>query len=216
MKEVSVAQAAAHLDVSEHEIRRRLSVGALRGEKLSGVWLVDPTSLGAVSKRRGRPLSRDSAWDLALLLDGDALESVGPVRRHRARQRGEALRDQTAPLPLVRAWMANRADVHRLTAFDPSRVLGDPRVYPSGVNDPRSFMSAAGVADGYVRAEDVDAVIRDLILAPAVEEANVVLRVVEELPPEIPWLMVVADLADGGPREAQQAEALMQKELREG
>lgn len=213
MVSVSVRTAAQHLGISEQEVRRRLAVGRVRGDKVSGVWLVDLGSLPSVPANRGRPLDAASAWALAAAADGRSLECLSAIRRHRSLRRLARLAETPNPLPMVRSWMAQRAERLRLSASDLDGVRADRRVIPSGVSDPRSGISAPGVVEGYVLRRDLEQVKRDHLLVPAEDRANVLLGVVEELPESLPWLIVVADLADGGPREAQQAENLIAERL---
>lgn len=110
--------------------------------------------------------------------------------------------------------MAQRAAALRLSASELDEVREDPRVVPSGVSDHRSGMSAADLVEGYVLEGDLDAVVRDHLLVPAGSaRANVLLRVADRLPARLPWLMIAADLADSGPREAQQAESMISERL---
>ena len=216
MNSVSVRTAAQHLDVSEQEVRRQLAVGRVRGEKVSGVWLVDPGSLPSVPANRGRPLDTASAWALAAAADGDgrSLDHLSAVQRHRSLRRLAKLAGSPDPLPLVRSWMARRAEKLRLSAADLDGVRADRRVVLSGVSDPRSGISALDIVEGYVLHGDIEQLKREHLLVPAdVGRANVLLGLLAELPEPLPWLMVVADLADGGPREAQQAENLIAERL---
>lgn len=217
MSGVSVRTAAQHLGISEQEVRRRLVAGRMRGEKVSGVWLIDPGSLPTVPANRGRPLDAASAWALAAAADGQSLDRLSAVQRHRSLRRLAKLAESPDPLPLVRSWMAQRADKLRLSAADLDGVRADRRVVLSGVSDPRSGIFAPDTVEGYVLRGDVEQLRREHLLVPADSgRANVLLRVVTELPEPLPWLIVVADLADGGPREAQQAENLLAERLQDG
>lgn len=214
MASVSVRAAAQHLGVSEQEVRRQLAGGRLRGDKISGVWLVDPGSLPSVPTNRGRPLDTVSAWALAAAADGQPLDRLSAVQRHRSLRRLAKLAESPDPLPLVRSWMAQRADTLRLSAAGLDGVRADRRIVPSGVSDPRSGIFAPDTVEGYVLHGDIEQLRREHLLVPADSgRANVLLRAVAELPEPLPWLIVVADLADGGPREAQQAENLLAERL---
>lgn len=214
MVNVGVGEVARHLGLSEQEVRRRLNNGSLRGEKFGGVWLVDPSSIPSAPRSRGRPLSRESAWALASMASGLPLDHLDPVHRHRSRKRWEALVGSTNPIPLIRSWLRSRADNLRLSGVDVDQVRDDPRIYLSGVSHPSAGISAPDIVEGYVLRSDVDQLRNDHLLAPG-GRVNVVLSVVDDLPAQLPWLMVVADLADGGPRELQQAEILVAKMIKE-
>jgi len=96
-------------------------------------------------------------------------------------------------------------------------VRVDPRIVLSGVSDHRSGISAPDLVEGYVLQRNIEEVIRDHLLVPAgSSRANVLLRVADTLPERLPWLIVAADLADGGPREAQQSENLISERLGHG
>ncbi|HMO10198.1 MAG TPA: hypothetical protein PKB06_01540 [Actinotalea sp.] len=72
-------------------------------------------------------------------------------------------------------------------------------------------MSAAGDVEGYVLADDAEALARDHLLIDAAASADVVLHVspmLSEVP--VPLLLVAADLADhDGPRELARARDLI-------
>ena len=52
---------------------------------------------------------------------------------------------------------------------DIAEPLADPRLVPSGISDPRSAMSAGNGAEGYVRPSDVEALMRDYLMAESAE-----------------------------------------------
>jgi hypothetical protein len=79
-------------------------------------------------------------------------------------------------------------------------------------------MAAPGYVEGYVRADHLQDLVADYLLVPAEGPENVLLRTVSEplWQETVPWLMLVADLADGGPREAQQARILLEQKRDDG
>jgi hypothetical protein len=81
----------------------------------------------------------------------------------------------------------------------------------SGLSDERAGLSAAGDVEGYVLADDADALIRDHLLIDAGPSVDVVLHVSPVLPEvPVPLLLVAADLADhDGPRELARARELI-------
>lgn len=73
-------------------------------------------------------------------------------------------------------------------------------------------MSTAGYAEGYVTNEDLEEVVADHLLLPARGPENVTLRATPRtLSTPLPWLLIAADLADGGAREAGQANLLLRR-----
>ncbi|MCC2322620.1 hypothetical protein [Cellulomonas xiejunii] len=70
-------------------------------------------------------------------------------------------------------------------------------------------------AEGYVSHEDLPVVLRHHLLRPGGSNWNVILHVVDELPPDpVPPLVLAADLADhDGPRELARAEQIIRAVL---
>ena len=59
---LTVAQAAARLDVSTRRVRALIAAGRLPAEKLGRDWLIEETSLARVSDRKpGPPLGNRNA-----------------------------------------------------------------------------------------------------------------------------------------------------------
>jgi hypothetical protein len=97
---------------------------------------------------------------------------------------------------LLRSWWRRRANLLRLgaPAGDIAELLADPRLVPSGISDPRSAMSAGNGAEGYVRRSDVEAVVRDYLMAESAE-GNVWLHTADRsLLRPVPLGLVIADL----------------------
>ncbi|RXR22045.1 DNA-binding protein [Oerskovia turbata] len=208
-------EAAAELHVSPARVRQMIAAGQLDAERIAGRWIVDAGSLRRSPQRAGRPMSPRVAW--ALLLDPSPEDQwLGPDEAYRLRSRARRLRSANDSLALLRAWMANRAEVHHMQVQDAVALVADERVVPSGVSDPRSGTSAAGHAEGYVHADDLADVEADHLLVPAPRaRANAVLRVSPILPPDpVPDLLLVADLADAdSPREEARAWDLLRRWL---
>jgi hypothetical protein len=77
-------------------------------------------------------------------------------------------------------------------------------------------MFVGGYAEVYVAHKELETLERDHLLVPAVDTENVLLRVVPgnirlPLRGRLPTAAVVADLAEGGARERQQADILWRK-----
>ncbi|MEK8225003.1 hypothetical protein NKG05_00805 [Oerskovia sp. M15] len=192
-------------------MRQMIAAGRLDAEQVAGRWIIDPGSLRRRPHLAGRPMSPRIAWALLLNPDPDH-QWLRPDEAFRLRSRAQRLAYAPDPLALLRAWLSARAEVHHMQVQDPSSLLADERVVPSGVSDPRSGMSAAGHAEGYVHADDLENVAADHLLVPAPRSrANAVLRVSPVLPPApVPELLLVADLADAdSPREEARARNLL-------
>jgi hypothetical protein len=116
------------------------------------------------------------------------------------------------PGVLLRSWLRRRAGLLRLEApaGDIAELLADPRAVPSGISDARSAMSAGNGAEGYVRRPDVEALVRDYLMAESTE-GNVCLHTSDRsLFSPVLLGLVIADLADhDGPREDGVVEALL-------
>lgn len=198
------------MGVSVARARRLAADGRVRGRLVGGRWLVDAASLPS-SARRSRPMSPRMAWALVVLSDGGKPDWVEPRESYRLRRALERLAADDEPELLLRSWLASRAERRRLSAPDAQALRSDARVVLSGLSDERTGLSAVGDVEGYVRADDADAVIRDHLLIDAAPSADVVLHVSPLLPEApVPLLLVAADLAEhDGPRELARARELI-------
>jgi len=151
------------------------------------------------------------AWALILLGDGQAVDWIDSSEAYRLRKRLERLADDAEPEVLLRSWLASRADRLMLSASEPEGLRADPRLALSGLSDERSGMSAGGEVEGYVGADDVEAVRREHLLIEAGSGANAVLHVAPLRPAvPVPLLLLAADLAEhDGPRELARARELI-------
>lgn len=227
MASVSVAEAARRLGVGVPRIHQRIADGSLHAERVGSQWVVDELSLLRIAERRdpGRPLSPRSAWALIDLScgDADAVRSLAPVERARARTRLERLlssvvnesagEEQTRALAAsVRSLMRNRAK---------RRLL---RVAPADANDLRAdsrwqtlmTSAASGIGandvEGYLDEPAASLLIKEYLLASSGEGVDVVMHVV-------PYgyrahrdskLQLAADLVEHrGPREEARAVELL-------
>jgi excisionase family DNA binding protein len=224
---VSVAEAAQILGVHPQRVHQRIRDGSLPAEKIGNQWAVQMSDLRRIQHHAGpgRPLSSKSAWDLLAVAASDlAASELSPSARSRARSRlrnllvrvsSDELDDAAGQL--MRA-LRNRA-VRALFVASPRDlpdIRDDRRVHLSGVSLPESNMSVRAVAEGYVSADDLDALIDDYLLSPAPRpRANVILHVVPSGPknPALALgdvasspLALAADLAEhDGVREKSQA-----------
>ena len=187
---LSVAEAAEMLGVHPQRIHQRIREGSLPAKKVGNQWAVEMNDLRRLKHHAGpgRPLSSKSAWDLLAVAAGDqAASKLSPSVRSRARSRlasllalASAAELEDAAAHLVHA-MRNRAERALFVASprDLPDVRDDERVHLSGVSLPDSNMSFGAVAEGYVSADDVDALVDDYLLSPAPRSrANVILHVV--------------------------------------
>lgn len=212
--ELSVAEAADALALSERRVRAMLRDGVLRGRRSGGRWLIGRGEMEQIQRRRrrpGRPLGQRKAWALLEKLSSGVWPSELPAwDRSRLRHKAE--------VPLL-----DVADDLRVRAERRS-FRGDPRMFGSLSADPRlvrSGVSAAaaygadirdpGVVEGYVRRADLDAVVyRYALRAAALPEANVILHVVDGEVPRAregvaPRAAVALDLLESGDPRAQRA-----------
>jgi hypothetical protein len=208
--DVSVPDAARLMGVSVARARRLAAEGRVRARLVGGRWLVDAASLPS-APRRSRPMSPRMAWALVVLSDGGGPDWVEPRESYRLRRALDRLAADDEPELLLRSWLASRADRRRLSASDAHALRSDARVVLSGLSDERAGLSAAGDVEGYVLADDADALIRDHLLIDAGPSVDVVLHVSPVLPEvPVPLLLVAADLADhDGPRELARARELI-------
>ncbi len=241
MPKMSVPEAAAELGVSVARIRQRIDEGSLVAEKVGGRWLVDLASSGsAVRPRRGRPVHPGSVWYSLLALQHAAqadlpqidlpkvdlpkidllsqelvieAKKISPASRHRAVARLSAAiarNDHDAIL----SWLSNRGErrAYKAAGADLPPLREDNRLLPSGLSHPDSGMSDPRVAEGYVAAADIEAVVANHWLErPSIDERpNVFVHIVPALPSRIGMLLLAADLAEHeGPRERRRAHELL-------
>lgn len=186
---MSVAEAAHVLGVHPQRIHQRIRDGSLPAEKIGNQWVVQVSDLNRLKRHAGpgRPLSQKSAWDLLALADESSTSGLSPSARSRARSRLRGLLTfapsadpEDVAAQVLRA-LGNRArrTLFVASARDLPDIQADRRLQLSGVSLPESNLSAADVAEGYVRAEHVDGLVDDHLLSPAPRaRANVILHVI--------------------------------------
>ena len=203
--EVSAAEVASVLGVSQRRVRALIDAGRLPARKVAGRWLIDAAALP--SPHRSRPMAAEQAW---AILDDRPLarsrQAASRLRRQRAR-----LADDPAPERLLVSWVASRARRMVFEARNPDGLLSDERLVASGVSDRRAGIAPGGRVEGYVREADLAAVRRGHLLRPGGPASNVVLHIVDELPSfPVPLLVLAADLAEhNGPRDLARARDLI-------
>jgi hypothetical protein len=200
---VPVLEAAEDLGLSEQRVRSLISSGLLEAEKVGGRWIVSLESLHRRKDRkaqRGRPLSSENAWGYLFLLSGEDPPWLSPWSRSRLQQR------LPEDLPHLQA-LERRARSTRYYGHPGilSRLYEDDRLVRSGVSAARSSRIGAvapGVVEGYVRSQDVPALLKKYKLSNN-EPANVILHVVSQFWPfedqrVAPVGVVAWDLFDSG------------------
>lgn len=187
---LSVSDAANRLGVHPSRVRSLVASGVLVGEKLGGIWLIDPASLEG--RRRedasaGRPLAPRNAWALLLAASGEELpEDLSPSASWRIRQ---AL--QVYGLGELRPRLSRRAQpsFHWALPGELRALKNRDDLVLSGVSGAASFdlgLVGGDAVDAYVPSRLAGGVGRDHALQVAsVAEANVILRAV----PDGAWLL---------------------------
>ncbi|CAN5163671.1 hypothetical protein BH09ACT10_BH09ACT10_11100 [soil metagenome] len=211
---ISVNDAAKRSGLSPRRIRELIASGRLQAERVGASWIIDEAVLASFEPRIGRPMSSRNAWGLAQLFAGEH-PSVSPSELSRLRKRRNELvrADEDRVAQILRSWMAERAErrLYRVARPDLPSLLADDDLVVSGLSDPRSGLSAAGMAEGYVLADKLDALIRRHLLIEADElNSNVVLHVSDQPVEAVSPFLVAADLAEyNSPRENQRAAELV-------
>lgn len=134
--EISVADAAARLGLSEPRVRQLLQSGDLTGRKLGRSWLVSAEAVGQLRERErlpGRPLGPQRAWGLLSLLAGTRAPWLSPS----ARSQLEAGKSRLADASPAR-WQAalrGRCDVLycQIHPAGIARLLSHDGVLPAGL-----------------------------------------------------------------------------------
>ena len=222
---ISAPEAAVQLGVSRTRIQQRIQDGSLPARKVGRQWVIDQADLREIAHHTdpGRPLSRASAGAL-IAVAADVADHLSPWAKSRARARLARLleeapheRDLDDFAVLMLRTLGHRAarELYRASPLDLAGLRDDARMHLSGLSSPKAEMSALDVVEGYSRAGDRDALVRDHLLVPAsADRANVVLHVVDEaVDPERYKdidLVIAADLAEHpGPRERARAQELL-------
>ncbi|MGD0701976.1 MAG: helix-turn-helix domain-containing protein [Trebonia sp.] len=193
--EISVADAAARLDLSEPRIRQLLSSGDLAGRRLGRSWLVSDESVAHLQQQgrpSGRPLGPRRAWGLLDLLADGRAAWLAPSARSQLRAGAQRLAD--APPDKWRAALRGRCRVFRCQIHPAgiSRLVSREGVLPAGlaVIAGRPFDLVSG-------PREVDQVYADPAVWPGISRALAVREAVPGNPglvpnmtvhlPRIPW-----------------------------
>jgi excisionase family DNA binding protein len=178
--EISALEAANRLGVDVATVRRRAARGQIAARKVGNAWLFSDAEIAASSREpasRGRRLSARSAWAVLDVLSGVPLQGLSRSEQVRARSRA-ADAGHLSPGDL-----AERAVIWRLRGPKGARerLARDQRLVLGGVSAGSQAglgIVAPDLVEGYVRGEDLDAVLSAFAFVPASRErADVVLRV---------------------------------------
>ena len=220
---LSIPELANRLNVHESRARQLVHSGRIRGQRVGGRWIVDEADAAQYrpGKPAGRPLSERSAWQLMSCFWEDSPRHFplghfepSPVEKHRLKERINRLQDSPDLINLLAAWLANRAEKFEFSSSpdDIAELREDKRIHLSGVSHPRSGLLANSEVEAYVRRNELQDVVKDWFLvepSPG-RRPNVILRAAEQVPDELPPLVVAADLAERpGVREQQAAREIL-------
>jgi hypothetical protein len=141
---------------------------------------------------------------------------ISPVEKHRLNQRLQRLQDAPEPLNRVCSLLAKRAEKAEFSSSpaDLAELREDPRIRLDGVSHPDSGLRSNSELEAYVSRRNFEALVKDwfLVKARAGQRSNVLLHVAEDVPDELPPLLIAADLAERpGVREQQAARDIIRR-----
>lgn len=212
---LSIQEYAERAGISPQAVRKRILTGRLPARKVGRGWVLADDVDTPRPQRPGRKLSTATFDELAAYLDGEKA-GLHPDRLRRARERASLITRHG--LPQI-AEYARRPDlhVHRFRAGDAdvAELRIDPRLELTGISHPDAEVYGASV-DAYVSSATFDDIEMFHMLDPASRrEANVVLRV-QDPPPRVRRLHVIADLLDDHhARSTTEAERLLDQLIQE-
>ncbi len=205
-EDLSVAEAAGMLGVSDVRVRKLLSDGILPGRHVGRVWLVPAAAVAELAAHQhgaGRPLAPQRAWALLDILDGGRAPWLEKVARSQVRAQLRRLADADA-----RAWRGalraredrkavsgHRAAIARLSDSDGVWLAGPAAARRAGAD----LVVVQPVPEYYVPAERWDQLESRLRLRPAIGPPDAYVRV-----PRGPW-----PFAPVGPGRAALAASLL-------
>lgn len=219
---LSIPELAKRLHVNQSRARQLVHSGRIRGQRVGGRWIVDEADAAHYrpGKPAGRPLSERSAWQLVSCFWDNPRPPIpdhfelSAVEKHRLKERINRLQDSPDPIALLAAWLANRADKFEFSSSpdDIAELREDKRIHLSGVSHPRSGLLANSEVEAYVRRDELKDIVKDWFLVEPFpgKRPNVILRAADQVPDELPPLVVAADLAERpGVREQQAAREIL-------
>ena len=205
---MSVAEYAQHAGVSPRSVRARLERGSLRGQKIAGRWMVSDNPHEHYSAH-GRKISMASFNQLAAYLDGNSA-SLTPDARRRAKERAHNISERG--VEALRQY-AVRADAkpqfYAVPAADLYDLMDERALVLTGVSHEYSEIYGATV-DAYVTPRDLTTLKFIYALREVhAQDANVILRVIKEIPKIHPLHVAVDLLISKDPRSEREAERLV-------
>ncbi len=187
MRDLTVSEAAARLQISEPRVRGLISHGVLDAHKFAGRWAIDPDSVSALEaarRRRGQPMSPRMSWGLIALLEGREPIGLSGPERSRLRARIKARPEIAEVAPLLR----KRCSVKRLRAHPGvlRRALEHPEAVATGASASGHDVLALDLVEIYLPDTVASKAIRSLRAHPAARRnVNMIVRV-----PSGPWPFV--------------------------
>lgn len=181
MSMMGVAEAAGEIGVSPRRVRQMIVDGALDGQRVGRVWVIDADQVQLAKRRRpvaGRPWSAGSAWAVLALAGGEDPQ-LSPVERSRAKKRlaqGLDAIERRLEARAVECWFyAHPGVLARLVVASELVCSGVSAVGSHGVD-----LVVRDAAEGYVRSRDVEELVRRFGLDPDADRPNFLMRVVED------------------------------------
>lgn len=201
---LSVEEFARRSGISPRAVRRRAASGALHAHKVGGRWVIDAEPQHT-RRSAGRRLSSRSFDILAGYIDGER-HGLDPDQRRRAKERFHKIREHgIAQVGRDAERPDLRVERFRASPEDVSEIRARSDLALTGISHPSAEVYG-GVVDAYVSPAVRDELELFHLLVPVDEgEADVVLRV-QDPPPAVHSLHVIADLLDD-PSSRSRAEA---------
>lgn len=204
----SIQEYSEQAGVSPRAVRFQVAEGRIPARKVGGQWMIEndrrPRRRGA-----GRRLSSASFDQLAAFLDGEG-SMLSSDQRRRAKERAQRILERG--MPEVRR-DAERPDIsverYRASEEDFDELRSRDDLVLTGISHPDAEVYGR-VVDAYVSSDIRDQIVLFHMLEEAdAGSANVVLRV-QDSPPAVRRLHVVADLLDDrNPRSRAEAARLL-------
>ncbi|UEJ81511.1 helix-turn-helix domain-containing protein [Brachybacterium halotolerans subsp. kimchii] len=192
---LTVSDFARRAGISSRAVRQRIQAGTLEAQRAGRAWLLPESALPAAARRPGRRLSVQSFDQLAAYMDLDD-GALAADERRRARERATMLRERGLDRVVEFARRSGLVVRHLFASDDDlAELRAEGRLVPTGVSHPDAEVYGP-VIDAYVSSVDC----RDIELFHLLEpvdrsRSNVILRV-QDPPPVVRRLHVIADLLD--------------------
>lgn len=217
---LGVHDAAKRLGVRPERVLKLIHAGRIDAQKISSRWVIDEGALSSSVwiKAPGRPMSAKGAMSLAQALEGEVHSNLSAVEKHRLQKHIRNLLVHADPKSQLQSWLSARAQPMKFSVSDSDipELREDRRIRLSGVSDPRSGLLPGNEVEAYISKDDLDRLRADWFLVPAGsgQKANLILRVLDKLPAEIPAIFSAMDLAEHpGPREQAAADSIIKRVL---